>query len=167
MIVWMIVKLLFILTVYDYRTEHQFPLMNRLLCRLNEILHVNDVKCSTRVRPVMTTSSLFTVATPWTAACQTSCPWDFPGENTGVGCHALLQGIFPTQGLNPHHLCPALEARFFTAAPPGNPSYGLTRRSKSVCWRQESWWGLSVPFICLKHIIKIQSKAFLSPSQYS
>ena len=26
---------------------------------------------------------------------------DFPGKNTGVGCHALLQGIFPTQGLNP------------------------------------------------------------------
>ena len=24
-------------------------------------------------------------------------PWDFPGENTGVGCHFLLQGIFPTQ----------------------------------------------------------------------
>ena len=24
-----------------------------------------------------------------------------PGKNTGVGCHALLQGIFPTQGLNP------------------------------------------------------------------
>ena len=23
-----------------------------------------------------------------------------PGKNTGVGCHALLQGIFPTQGLN-------------------------------------------------------------------
>ena len=29
------------------------------------------------------------------------CPWDFPGKNTGVGCHFLLQGIFPTQGLNP------------------------------------------------------------------
>ena len=26
---------------------------------------------------------------------------DSPGENTGVGCHVLLQGIFPTQGLNP------------------------------------------------------------------
>ena len=25
---------------------------------------------------------------------------DFPGTNTGVGCHALLQGIFPTQELN-------------------------------------------------------------------
>ena len=26
---------------------------------------------------------------------------DSPGKNTGVGCHALLQGIFPTHGLNP------------------------------------------------------------------
>ena len=29
------------------------------------------------------------------------CPWEFPGKNTRVGCHFLLQGIFPTQGLNP------------------------------------------------------------------
>jgi len=28
-------------------------------------------------------------------------PWDFPGKNTGVGCHFLLQEIFPIQGLNP------------------------------------------------------------------
>ena len=28
------------------------------------------------------------------------CPWDSPGKNTGVGCHALLQGIFPAQGSN-------------------------------------------------------------------
>ena len=28
------------------------------------------------------------------------CPWDFPGKNTGWSCHFLLQGIFPTQGLN-------------------------------------------------------------------
>ena len=27
------------------------------------------------------------------------------GKNTGVGCHALLQGIFPTQGSNPRLLC--------------------------------------------------------------
>ena len=27
-------------------------------------------------------------------------PWDFPGKSTGVGCHCLLQEIFPTQGLN-------------------------------------------------------------------
>jgi len=29
------------------------------------------------------------------------CPWNSSGKNTGVGCHSLLQGIFPTQGLNP------------------------------------------------------------------
>ena len=28
-------------------------------------------------------------------------PWHFLGKSTGVGCHFLLQGIFPTQGLNP------------------------------------------------------------------
>ena len=29
---------------------------------------------------------------------------DSPGMNTGVGCHFLLQGIFPTQGSNPGFL---------------------------------------------------------------
>ena len=28
------------------------------------------------------------------------CPWDFAGNNTGVGCNFLLQEIFPTQGSN-------------------------------------------------------------------
>ena len=28
------------------------------------------------------------------------CPWDSPGKNIEVGCHALLQDIFLTQGLN-------------------------------------------------------------------
>ena len=28
------------------------------------------------------------------------CPWESPGKSTGVGCHAVLQGIFPTQGSN-------------------------------------------------------------------
>ena len=32
------------------------------------------------------------------------CPWNFPGKNTGVDCHFLPQGIFPTQGSNPHLL---------------------------------------------------------------
>ena len=41
-------------------------------------------------------------------------PWDSPGKNTGVGCHALLQVIFPTQGLNRHHMSPALAGGFFT-----------------------------------------------------
>ena len=28
-------------------------------------------------------------------------PWNSPGQNTGLGSHTLLQGIFPTQGSNP------------------------------------------------------------------
>ena len=28
-------------------------------------------------------------------------PWNSPGQNTGVGSLSLLQGVFPTQGLNP------------------------------------------------------------------
>ena len=31
-------------------------------------------------------------------------PWDFPGKNTRLGSHSLLQGIFPAQGLNRHLL---------------------------------------------------------------
>ena len=31
-------------------------------------------------------------------------PWYFPGKNTGVGCHFLLQGLFLTQDLNPRPL---------------------------------------------------------------
>ena len=37
----------------------------------------------------------------WTVAHQALCPWDSPGKSTGLGCHALLQGIFLTQGWNP------------------------------------------------------------------
>ena len=32
------------------------------------------------------------------------CQWDSPGKNTGMGCHSLLQGLFPTQGSNPGQL---------------------------------------------------------------
>ena len=43
------------------------------------------------------------------------CPEDSPDKITGAGCHAFLQGIFPTQRSNPHLFClPALAGRFFT-----------------------------------------------------
>ena len=44
-----------------------------------------------------------TLGTLWTVARQAPL-WDFPGKKIGVGCHFLLQGIFPTQGSNPHLL---------------------------------------------------------------
>ena len=38
--------------------------------------------------------------TPWTVAAMLLCPRNFLGKNTGVGCHSLLQGIFPIQVSN-------------------------------------------------------------------
>ena len=45
-----------------------------------------------------------------------------PGKNTGLGCHTLLQGIFPTQGLNPCLLCLLhWQAGSSPLVPPGKP----------------------------------------------
>ena len=58
--------------------------------------------------------------TLWTVAHRFLCSWDSPGKNTGVGRHFLLQGIFLTQGLNPHLslMSPALAGGFFTTRSP-------------------------------------------------
>ena len=50
------------------------------------------------------------------------CPWHSPGKYTGVGCHTLLQGIFLTQGSNPHLLCLLYcQGGSVPLAPPGTP----------------------------------------------
>ena len=65
--------------------------------------------------------SLF--STPWTVAHQDPlCPQDLPGKNTGVGCHFLLQGIVPIQGLNPSLLCLLhWQVGSLPLVPPGKP----------------------------------------------
>ena len=56
------------------------------------------------------------------------CPWNSSGKNTGVGCHALLQG-FSWPGLKPtSHMSFALQVDPLTAEPSGK-SY--------------KWWGTS------------------------
>ena len=72
-------------------------------------------------------SVLCLVAQPYPTVCDPMdcsppvflCPWDFPGKNTGVGWHALLQGVFPTQGLNP--LLLHWQVGTLPLAPPGKP----------------------------------------------
>ena len=69
------------------------------------------------------------------------CPWDSPGKNTGVGCRALLQGIFPTQGSNPGLLCLLhWQADSLNTRPPGKPPWicnhtniCLTQRQTTAC----------------------------------
>ena len=68
-------------------------------------------------------SQILLFVTPWTVAPPTLlCPWDSLGENTGVDCHALLQGIFLIQGSNPHHLhLLHWQADSLPLVPPGKP----------------------------------------------
>ena len=51
---------------------------------------------------VKSLSHVWLFVMPWTVACTRLLhPWDFLGKSTGVGCHFLHQGIFPTQEWNP------------------------------------------------------------------
>ena len=72
----------------------------------------------TRVRPF---------STPQTVAHRAPLSMGFSRQDTGVGCHALLQGIFPTQGSNPYLFClrPQQEGSS-PLGPPGKPSPQLS-----------------------------------------
>ena len=81
-------------------------------------------------------------------------------KNTGVGCHALLQGIFPTQGLNPPHLLCLLhwQASSLPLAPPGKPKIpsGNPAKGSQVYYHQESrriciLWPAEYVFCGLQH----------------
>ena len=59
------------------------------------------------------------------------CSWDFPGKNTGLGCHFLLQEIFLIQGSNLHLLrC----RQILYQGPPGKPSVPLKGRRILGTW---------------------------------
>ena len=49
---------------------------------------------------VVVTQRCPTLDDPMDCSLPAPCPWNSPGKNTGVGCHSLLHGTFPTQGLN-------------------------------------------------------------------
>ena len=52
------------------------------------------------------------------------CPWDSPGKNTGMGCFALLQGIFPTPWIKPLFLTSlGLAAGSLPLVPPRKPRW--------------------------------------------
>ena len=53
------------------------------------------------------------------------CPWDFPGKNTGAGCHFLLQGNLPNPRIELRSS--KLQADSLLSEPPGKVSYrGVT-----------------------------------------
>ena len=63
--------------------------------------------------------SLWLLITPWTVVTRLLCPWGSRGKNTGVGCHSLLQGIFPTQSIE--SMSPELQADSLPSESPWKP----------------------------------------------
>ena len=58
------------------------------------------------------------------------CLWNCLGKNTGVGCHSLLQGIFPTQGSNPD--LPYCRQTLYHLSHQGSPMSSNTNSYKSL-----------------------------------
>ena len=54
------------------------------------------------------------------------------GKNTGVGCHFLLQGIFPDPGIKPRS--PALQANALTSEPPNQHGITLNNVISQLCF---------------------------------
>ena len=59
------------------------------------------------------------LATPWTTAHQALRPWDFPGKNTGMGCHFLLQCMKLKSESEITQSCPTLSDPI-DCSPPGS-----------------------------------------------
>ena len=64
---------------------------------------------------------------------------DSPGKNTGVGCHAFLQGLFPTQGWNPG--LPHCRQIVYCLSHQGSPNFlsGPTLTSVHDYWENHSF----------------------------
>ena len=91
------------------------------------------------------------------------CPWDSPGENTGGGRHALLQGSFPTQGSNPclQHLLHRQEDSL-PGAPPGLSGLhkvGLRGSQESRLFRND--WSEFQP-VCIECFSLVYDRPFFS-----
>ena len=94
--------------------------------QLNHVIFIAfrliDFPCACKVTSITSDSSW--PYGPWPA--RLLLPWDSPGKNTGVGCHFLLQGIFPTQGFFPEPEIkprfPALQADSLPCESPGKPN---------------------------------------------
>ena len=65
--------------------------------------------------------SCLTLCEPMDCSPPGSCPWDSPGKNTGVGCHALLQEDLSEPGIEPTFPeSPALQADSLLLSPWGS-----------------------------------------------
>ena len=79
--------------------------------------------------------------------CSLLCPWNSPGNNTGLGRHFLLQGIFPIPWIKP--TSPALQAVSLLPESPGKPTLKSQISLKKTPFRQP----LGIFWILKKHCL--------------
>ena len=96
-------------------------------------------------------SELQTHLSNWIATSRLLCPWDSPGNDTGVGCHALLQSIFLAQGMDPQ-VCLHLQADSLPLAPPEKPTWTLHGPSNSTCQNLNSSFS-QIWFFCSQNLV--------------
>ena len=85
------------------------------------------------------------------------CAWDFPGKNTGGGCHFLLQGIFSTQGSNPgfSHCGHAL----YHLSHQGSPRrHGATINAILFTYAEEISWPFYLNYLKISFLWIVQNK---------
>ena len=68
----------------------------------NPLAEVQGGPCGSHLLCALSLNHVQPFATPRLEPARFLSPWDFPGKNPGTGCHFLLQGLFLTQGSNPH-----------------------------------------------------------------
>ena len=88
-------------------------------CGMWNILGQGSNLCSLHLYNMLRRSVVCNSVTPWTEPARLLYPWDFPGKNTGVSCHFLLQGIFPTQGST---WVSCIAGRFYQLSHQGRPT---------------------------------------------
>ena len=87
-------------------------------------LLILPISCTVDMLTCLELSCVQLFATPWTVACQAPLSMEFSRQEYWNGLPFPIQGIFPTQGSNPHLFAsPVLAGGLFTSAPPGNGSH--------------------------------------------
>ena len=90
--------------ILNLHTEISTPWCTILWVSTKAYNHIPTATISYRAVLSIPSASLWhpwLFATPWTVAYQAPRPMGFSRQEYWMGCHFLLQGIFPTQGLNP------------------------------------------------------------------
>ena len=71
-------------------------------------------------------------AVPWAVVPRLLCPWNFPGKDTGAGCHYLLQGIFRPRSQTNTSFISCIGRQILYQVPPGKLLYLHTTSSLSI-----------------------------------